>query len=264
MAEVTAQTVEVQGLSAQVWRGGSGLNLVLLHGGIGDAELGWNPVWSRLANTYNVIAPDLPGFGKSAPLPEVTYLAMVEWLRRLLDEQGVGRVAVVGNSFGGALARLFAARFADRVSHLVLVDGGAIPKIPAPARALTRLPLLDPMFNMMRQRSFSPAGLNRIFADPAHLTPDFIARCEQSSVSFVQAMRAAGQSPLPHDRTPQSPTLIVWGEEDRLTPTKGAGALQKGIPASQVRMVKNAGHMPQVEQPEEFVSIVKGFVTPPC
>src|SRR5689334_16668505 len=120
MVEVTSHTLEVEGRPARIWRGGggSGRVLLLLHGGIGNAELSWRPVWDQFAEEFEVIAPDLPGFGHTPELPNPSFLALVEWLRHMLDTLGISRVTVIGNSFGATLARFFAARYTDRVSYL--------------------------------------------------------------------------------------------------------------------------------------------------
>jgi pimeloyl-ACP methyl ester carboxylesterase len=132
-----------------VWRGGSGAPLLLLHGGLGDASTHWRWCWNALADGYALYAPDLPGMGgMSAALDTPGYQALVDWTVALLDALGLQQVAVVGNSFGGALARLLAANYPARVSRVLLVNGGRVVGLPG-LRALVRLPgVAGMLFNM--------------------------------------------------------------------------------------------------------------------
>lgn len=259
MGQVLERKLTVQERPARVWRGGSGPALLLLHGGFGDARLHWEPVWTALADSFTVAAPDLPGFGGTAPLPNASFSAFADWVSTLMETLGFPRSIVVGNSFGGGVARLYAAANPARVVRLILVNGGALPHIPGPARFLMRLPLVgDWTFEMIRRRTFSPAGLRPLFADNRRFTPDFIARSQKESRGFVRAMRQAALADMPARQTPLSPTLLLWGEADRFAPLSRARELAAVIPGAQLQSIP-AGHMPQIERPAEFVAAVRQF-----
>lgn len=256
MFEVLPQTVEVEGRPARIWRGGSGRVLLLIHGGIGNAELSWRSVWDIFAEEFDVIAPDLPGFGHTEPLPQPSFLNLVEWLRHMLDALGVSRISLIGNSFGASLARLFAARYTDRVSFLVLADGGLVPSLPVIARAASRLPIFEHMGN----RTYSDRDIARALADPSNITPEFIEVSRSVSQPFAQTMRKISQAPVPRDTVPQSPTLVIWGAADRISSPRTANNIAASIPAARSHLIQGAGHMPQVERPEEFVLAVTEFM----
>ncbi len=257
---IHAQTLTVQNRPTRVWRGGDGPALLLVHGGLGDAQLHWETVWEPLAETFTVLAPDLPGFGETAPLPNANFPALAQWLVDLMETSGLPQTLVVGNSFGGGVARLLAAQHPAQVVGLTLVNGGALPELPPFATTLMRLPgLSDWLFDQMRRATFSRSGLRPLFADQKFLTPSFITRSQQASTGFVRAMREAAFTPTPAHKTPPGRTLILWGEADRFAPLASARKLAAAIPHAQLQTLPQAGHMPQIEQPAAFIAAIQKF-----
>ncbi|MGB8648375.1 MAG: alpha/beta hydrolase [Anaerolineae bacterium] len=271
MDSVTPQLIRIAARSVRVWGGGTGPALLLLHGGIGDAEQHWAPVWDQLAADFTIAAPDFPGFGGSAPLPDARFGDWVEWTLRVIELLNLQEVSLVGNSFGAGLARLVAAKYPDRVRRLVaakypdrvrrlvLVDGGHINTLPALLRPLLLLPIAPPLVEWVRKQAFSPDGLHRMVFNESLLTPEFIANAEAGSHAYVSIMRQALLGDLPPEQTPRGPTLVIWGAEDRLSSLDRGRAIAAAIPGSALRIMPAAAHMPQIEQPEEFVRLVKEF-----
>ena len=254
------QNITLSGQSMHFWHGGTGPGLLLLHAAWGDAEMSWSSVWNQLSTTFMVIAPDLPGFGQSPGLPRPSLSAMANLLQKLLNALNVNRVITVGNSFGAAVAIQFAGDFSNTVSRLVLVNGGYVPPIPGLARKLVALPLLNQGFRMLiRRLSFSSHALKRSFVDAPKLAPGFLERIRQhalaySKVAFDTIMNSTGvlAKPAVH-------TLLLWGAQDGLMPLKQARALQHSIPGAELVSIEGAGHMPQIERPEEFVASIIGL-----
>ena len=107
---VSQQTITIEGRQAKYWSGGSGKPLVLIHGGLGDAYQQWHTCFEALEPHFQIIAPDLPGFGVSAPLPMPSYQNYLNWLQLLLDMLNIGGpLLLMGHSFGSVLSRFFAA-----------------------------------------------------------------------------------------------------------------------------------------------------------
>jgi len=254
------QNIILSGHRMHFWRGGTGPGLLLLHAAWGDAEMSWSRVWSQLSSTFMVIAPDLPGFGQSSGLPRPSLAAMAQLLRQLLDALNVDRVITVGNSFGAAIAIQFAGDFPNTASHLVLVNGGYIPPISGLARKLIALPLLNQGFRLLiRQLSFSSYALKRSFVNAPKLPPDFFEKILQNAlpyakITFNTIMNSTGPLAMP-----PVPTLLLWGAQDGLMPLKQAQALQRWIAGAELIPIAGAGHMPQVERPEEFVASIKSL-----
>lgn len=260
------ELIRIAARQVRVWRGGpgnaagAGRNLFLLHGGFGDARWHWNTVWDTLAANFRVAAPDLPGFGSTVELPNASFAELIEWTARVQELVGMSQAVFVGNSFGAGLARLYASAYPERVTHLVLVDGGQIPRVPRFARALMGAPFLTPVFEILRRQAFSEKGVRSAFGNPAAVTPEVVSASQEASHGFVNLMRRVGLSHVPRQQTPRAPTLLVWGEHDKVTRVGRAREIAAEIPNARLAVIKNAGHMPQLEDPLSFVKIVSDFV----
>lgn len=265
MTSVISQDIVVQGKPARVWRGGSGDPLVLLHGGLGDAEFHWRANFEALAQSHDVIAPDLPGFGASAAIPQPSYQAYLNWLQHLFETHHLlDQLRIVGNSFGGALARLYAAAHPDEVRQLVLVDGGIIREAPGCAQPLFRIPGLSSLLlEQVRRRAYSPQALKSYIYDEWRIPVDYIERAQQASYGFVASMRQAALTMPPTLRTPTCPTLVVWGEADTLSSPEAGRTLAQSIPHAQFELIKKAGHLPQLEQADLFNDLILNFLSNP-
>jgi pimeloyl-ACP methyl ester carboxylesterase len=259
LSKMQSLVLMLAGRKVHFWKGGSGPALLLLHAAWGDAEMSWSRVWDQLAQSHTVIAPDLPGFGQSEKLSVPTLSGMAAMLKELLEALHLNRAMVVGNSFGAGVAIKFENDHPKMVSKLVLVDGGYMPIIPGFLRTFLSLPGVNQGFRaLIRSVTFSRKTLKRSFAKPSKLPAGFLEKIEQttmaySRISFDTIMNHS--SPL---TKPTVPTLLVWGAEDGLATLKQADALQKWIPKARLITIDNAGHMPQVEKPEEFVAAMMG------
>lgn len=252
------QDLKLAGRKVHFWKGGDGPGLLLIHAAWGDAEMSWGPVWDQLCRTFTVIAPDLPGFGRSAALPRPSLSAMAAAVRELLDALHLDRVTIVGNSFGAGVAIELANEYPKIVSRIVLVNGGYMPVIPGILKKFIALPLINALFRaLIRKLTFSDSALNRSFKDPAKLPPGFFEEIRRnapaySRISFDTIMNMT--EPLAR---PAVPVLLLWGARDGLATLKQAHAIQKSMRGAELVTIDGAGHMPQVEQPEEFVEEIK-------
>ncbi len=259
---VSQQTIAIEGRHAKFWLGGTGKPLVLLHGGLGDARQHWQPTFEALADRFQILAPDLPGFGVSDPLPMPSYQSYLSWLTYLLELLNIGGpIVLMGNSFGATLARLYTAENTSYVARLILIDGGHITDANGCLRALFRVPGLNGLIlELMRQMSYSTGSLKRAVQDEARLTPDFIAAARAASPGFVAVMKQLGLSSTPTLRTPTCPTLVVWGEADRLSLPAAGRQIAAEIPGAKFSLIPTAGHLPQIEQPAAFHALVAPFL----
>ena len=241
------------------WRGGKGRTIVLLQGGMADAGFHWSPVRDELAKHYDVIAPDLPGFGRSQNISRANWKMLSKWLAGFLDQVKVDRAAIVGNSFGGTLARAFACERPSRVTQLVCVNGGQFIALPAIVRLYLRTPMAALMWRHRNRDGMNEQAIRNMFADPNFLSEEQVARCIQSSPALFAILRGC-LAKRPPAGPPQVPTLILWGADDRHTPLDRADALQRELPASRLVTIPGAGHLPQLEQPDAFVAALRDFL----
>lgn len=261
-ARVREISVDVEGEAARVFVGGSGAPLLLVHGGWGGASLHWGPVFERLAERFAIVAPDLPGVGRTDRAPLGSLGAYARWLNALLDALAVPSAWCAGNSFGASVACRFASDFRERCRGLVLVNGFPMPPTPPLLRWLGERPFGRRLVRSVEKRvAYSPAALKRAFSDPARVPEELQRLVRAVSPPQVDAMAAVlvqGGSPPPRD----TPTLFLWGEDDHLpgTSAQAARKLHASWAGSRLAFVPRAGHLPQVENPEAFVEALAAFI----
>jgi pimeloyl-ACP methyl ester carboxylesterase len=257
---VQSRDISLSGHTVHFWKGGAGPGLLLLHAAWGDAEMSWSRTWEQLSRAYTVVAPDLPGFGRSSPLQKPCLSDMAKRLKELIDILHLNQVIAVGNSLSAAVAIQFANDYPNAVSHLVLVNGGYLPLVPGPIRKIIALPIVNQVFRrLIRHLTFSLQTLKRSFADPSRLPDGFIETIQgnapvYSRISFDTVMNMT-ESPA----KPSVPTLLVWGAQDGLATMKQAREMLKWIPGARLVTIEGAGHMPQVERPQEFAEVIMGL-----
>ncbi len=241
----------------QVWRGGAGPGLLFLHGF--EAHPGDAPFLQRLAEARSVVAPEHPGFGDSEGFDHIDdILDMTLYYRQFIEAACDGPVDIVGHSLGGMFAAEIAAVCPQLVRRVVLVApfGLWVDETPIPdlfvmsPNQLQRAMWSDPESHASQQ-ALSSATNGR--SGPAAI----VARASNLS--------AAGKFlwPIPdrglRKRLPliKAPTLIIAGAADGLVPPRYAEEFRGLIPGSRTAVIEGAGHMPMLEQPEDFHRLVE-------
>jgi pimeloyl-ACP methyl ester carboxylesterase len=251
----------LSGKKLHVWIGGTGPALLLLHAAWGDAEMSWAPVWRDLGQSFTVIAPDLSGFGASDPTDVRSLSATVLVLKELLDNLKIDRAIVAGNSFGAANAIEFASTLPERTLHLVAVNGTNLPIMPAFLKKLISLPVLEERFRMfMRTMSFSDRAFSKAFSNRDILPAGFFDRISRYEEKHSRIVFESFMNQTAPQKRPVVPATIIWGMKDRLVPHYQLAKLRKWLASPRFVPIEDAGHMPQVERPAEFVDAVKSVV----
>ena len=269
--------ISIHGHQIAYRRGGQGPVLLLLHG-IAGSSLTWVPAMRLLQSDYTVLAPDFQGHGASEkPLGDYSLGNLASAMRDFLSLLGIDRATVVGQSFGGGVAMQFSYQFPERCERLVLVDAGGLGReVHWILRLITLpgveyvLPALFPAF--VRNwgdpvvRFFGRRGIRN--AQAAEMWRSYKSLTEgESRRAFVRTMRSVidpgGQSVSAVDRlylAAHMPTLIVWGEHDRIIPLDHAYLAHEAIPNSRLDVMEGVGHYPHVEEPVRFVEILRDFL----
>jgi pimeloyl-ACP methyl ester carboxylesterase len=231
----------------RVFSGGGGAPVVLLHGA-GDQAGGWAKVAPRLAKSFTVVAVDLAGHGESAPasgsIPFATLLAGFDGAMKEIPQ---GKVTLVGNSLGAWVATVWAKEHADRVGHLVLVNGG---------------PLLGDRPDLTLQpkdRAEADKTLAALRDPSAPMVPDFVVddiiRAAATGPIARLAAEAKGMPAYLLDGKLSGfdvPVDLLWGASDRLLSVDYAKRLAAQLPAARLTTIDRCGHAPQVECAERF------------
>jgi pimeloyl-ACP methyl ester carboxylesterase len=238
-----------------------GRALLLLHG-LGTAEMNWQGVMPMLAENFHVLAPDLPGYGDSAVLPDMRLQPLMQWLKTLLDRAGIQQAVVVGSStIGGLIARLFAAGEPQYVPAAILVNGGSVPSLPPILRTVANMPVLgDLAFGLLAGSTTSPGAINRMVHVASVKTPELNQQVRASGNSVSGMLRLVARDPLPANRSPLVPTMLLWGADDQLATLDEAEKIKATIPGSTLSPIADCGHLPQLEASEVFVWQVQQFV----
>ncbi len=251
--------------------------LLLLHG-IGRSLEDWTEQIERLSGRFYVIAVDLPGFGRSArrdgPADLATVADGVAGALAALDEDRPCHV--IGNSLGGAVAMQLLASHPDLVASLILVNSAGFG---AEVTALLRMLSLPGIGRRLATRS-TPAGARlmerRLFADPSLATRERIDHAlsiaaQPGTGEFLLEMAnhlGTMRGVRPQWRTEllaavaahPRPTLLIWGDRDRILPAAHLAAAHRQFPDAQVHLFTATGHMPQIERADEFADLVTAFV----
>ena len=260
---VTQTTVSVHNgmFNVPIYRAGKGETLLFLHGAGGMAA-GFTPDLTALAESYDVIAPVLPGWDDTDGLEQIDDIHdMMFFLQDLCDALGLKQTNVMGHSIGGMFAAEFAAARPDMVKKLVLISpvGFWIQETPV-ADFFSALPQELP--GLLFGDPTGPAA-QAMMVPPAN--DDELA---QSIYLQMANMSATGKFiwPIPDKGLKKrayrisARTLILWGDSDRLTPPAYGPVFQKAIAKSNLVTIAGAGHMLPLEKTGELVSEVKAFL----
>ena len=264
-AGLAKKTTEIDGHEIAYLVGGEGPPLVLLHG-FGADKNHWPQAVRNLTNHFTVYAPDLPGFGESSQLNSARYTGFdqVERVRAFVESLHLGKIHIGGNSMGGYIAGLYANRYKEDVESLWLL---------APAGVLSAerselMELLDTGENALLIDG--PDAYDRLVDlcfSRAPYVPGPFKRCIYAkSVEDRQfheklfADMIADPQPLEELLAGSTiPTLIVWGDEDRVLHPSGASFLAAAMANAKVQIMRSMGHLPMLERPVETEFLYMDF-----
>jgi pimeloyl-ACP methyl ester carboxylesterase len=248
---------------------GRGTPVILLHGSGGEGAR-WMPTIKGLASEFRVIAPDQIGWGNSEK-PMTIYHSGVfaEFLARFMKEIGVPKAALVGQSMGAGVALQMAVSYPQLVDRMVLVNGGGFrsandpPRTGAPdwhARQIANAGTLAESREYLEKMYY-----NHSLISDKLVEDNLVLRLRSAyTAEAVQIANARGLGGITEEqvRGIKTPTLLVWGANDKLSPVVNADKLNAAIPGSRKVLIDKAGHYPFIEHPEQFNQAVREFLKP--
>jgi pimeloyl-ACP methyl ester carboxylesterase len=246
---------------------GAGPTVFLIHGHPLDHTM-WRPQVKFLASKYRLIVPELRGYG-TTPLPtgkQVTLLDdFAEDILALADHLNIERFAIVGLSLGGQITLETWRQAPDRIRALVLADTFA--SHDTPEQKQTRLDTAD-RFDREGFGNFATESLHKMMT-PANAqafpaVAEHVMRMVHDSDPHGAAAalrgRTARRDYIPLLSQITVPSLIIVGREDAFTPVRLSEEMQRGIPGSRLEVIEGSGHMANLERPDEFNSLLGGFL----
>jgi pimeloyl-ACP methyl ester carboxylesterase len=242
--------ISVNGIELAYERHGKGTPLVLLHGYPLDHHL-WDEVAPLLKDTFDLIIPDLRGFGESTTVNAVyTMNDFASDVAGLLDQLGIQRAAIAGHSMGGYVALAFARLYPERVSGLALVSSQVFADPPDRKEG--------------RYKSAADVAEKGIGGVVEIMTPKFTSNPQwqafarkimeaQQPAAYIGALKAMAEraDAAPLVSTMQYPVVLIHGDADVLIPIERAREVKALIPEAHLVEISGAGHMPMCEAPGE-------------
>ncbi len=268
--DTSTRYIEVGGTSLRVRDSGDphAPAVIFLHG-FGSSLETWEPWAQSLSAHYRVVRFDLPGSGLSEPdrSGDYTDTRSLSLMAGLMDRLGIENAALVGNSMGGRIAWRFAAAYPSRVRKLVLIspDGFA-----SPGFEYGKAPQVPAVLKLMKYflpRTLLRSNLAAAYADPARLSDSVVDR--YYDLLLAPGNRAAMISrmqqsilvePIPILRNLQTPTLLLWGKQDRLIPFANSADYLSALPHASLVEFPDLGHVPHEEAPDESLQPLAQFL----
>jgi len=238
-----------------------GKNLILMHG-IGASAERWSRIIPALSKYFHVITPDIVGFGYSdKPTVEYTMDFFLDFFNRFLDNLNVKKASIIGSSFGGHLATEFAIKFNRKVDKMVLAAPAGLMRTSTPTLdgyiMAALYPTYENAYNAFREMAHDPDAVTE------EIVLDFVNRMRlpNAKYAFMSTLLGMRYAPKLQGRMGKiiSPTLLVWGDGDRMIPVQYAKEYNE-IPDSELVVIKNCGHTPYVEKPLTFSKLVLKFL----
>jgi pimeloyl-ACP methyl ester carboxylesterase len=276
-----AQTPQVQytrvgQINTRFWALGDEGSTVLLIHGIGGSLEDWMLNANALARHHRVCAVDLVGSGHSDK-PSVSYSSsyLAQFVNDFMEAQNIDRASLIGHSLGGGVSLQFTIQFPDKVDKLVLVNSAGLGKEVSILFRLPTLPILGELLTRPSRKGTANL-LKACVHDPAVVTDELIELAYSLAVlpgaqnAFLSTVRTLGnfrgirkdvlRSIVDNLGTITAPTLVFWGQQDRILPVAHAYIAEKRIPNARLHIFNPCGHLTQLERPEEFNSLVLEFL----
>jgi len=279
LADPDSRFVDINGVTVHYKETGQGEPVFILLHGFGASEFSWREVMEPLSSSGRVIAYDRPAFGLTERPLEGNWTGTnpysvqgnVELLDGLMNELGVEKAILVGNSAGGEVAAAYALEHPERVQGLVLVDpavgGGRIPQWAVSIMALPQIRNLAPLLVRSIAGEMGNDTIRQAWHDPSRIDPDVYEgyrrplkanNWDKALYEFTIAGKTDNYSGRLADLS--MPVLVVTGDDDRVVPTKQSIQLSREIPGAELVVLKDCGHVPQEECPDQFMTSVQAFL----
>jgi pimeloyl-ACP methyl ester carboxylesterase len=264
--DLTIKSVNIPDFKIVYAEGGTGDTIIMLHGFGGNKD-NWLYLAKYFTPNYRVIIPDLPGFGDSSKPQNAKYniMSQVERLNLFAKELKLTKFHIVGNSMGGGIAGNYAADYPEMVKTLTLFDASGVN---APTKSEYFL-LLEKGINPLIIEDVNDYDklLKFCFVKPPEL-PSFIKKYLAKQAVEAGPLNKNIFNDIMTDKfilesklnKITAPTLIVWGDSDRVLPISSVPIFEKNIKNSKSVIIKECGHLPMMEKPRETAAAYYDFL----
>ncbi|HLD68533.1 MAG TPA: alpha/beta hydrolase [Pseudomonas sp.] len=268
LAGLTLKQAQVGDLSIHYYEGGpaNGETLLMIHG-FGANKDNWLRFAKHFTSRYHVIALDLPGFGDSSK-PDASYDVgtQVERVAAFSKALGIAKLHLIGNSMGGHIAALYAARYPEQVLSAALLDNAGVES-PQKSEMFQRLERGEPNPLVVKTPEDFPRLLAFVFVAapplPETLQQHFAQQAMTNSALYEKIFSHLVERYIPLEpELPkiEAPTLLLWGDQDRVLHVSSIEVMRPLLKKPSVVIMKDCGHVPMLERPEETASHYQAFL----
>lgn len=268
LAGLSERQVELGDLSIHYYEGGPARaeTLVMIHG-FGANKDNWLRFARNFTERYHVIALDLPGFGDSdRPSGSYDVGTQAERLESFIKTLELGRVHLVGNSMGGHIAGIFAARYPQQVRSLALFDNSGVTP-PNQSELFRVIEAGQPNPLVVRNAEDYQRMLDFVFVVPPVLPDSVRAYLAERSIAneahYDEVFRHLRERYIPLEpELPriEAPTLLLWGDRDRVLDISSIEVMKPLLKKPSVVIMQNCGHAPMIERPDETARHYQAFL----
>ncbi len=270
-ADLVKKEVQVDGQKIVYLEGGKGETVLLLHGFGGNKDA-WT-AFAKYFKGYHLVIPDIPGFGESAQVPTYSYDIdnQVERIARFIEVLKLDTFHIAGNSMGGAFAAIYSAAHPEKVLTIALMNTAGAPS-PNKSEFVMQLEKGHNLFRIRNTEDYNrlmdlifvkrptiPASFRKILAADWISNTEFNMKIWNDMLSG-EVSEVSEFSVGPALSKIDTPVLIIWGDQDKLTDIAGVALLEKNLKKYKTVIMKDTGHVPPIEKPEETAKIYRNFL----
>lgn len=269
-AAAPSQFMTLNGMKIHYRDEGVGTPIVLIHG-TGSSLHTWEDWTKDLVEDYRVIRLDIPAYGLTGQDPQKRYSSKdyVDLLDAFLAKLKVDKFHLAGNSLGGLISWLYASYHPEKVDKLVLLDPSGFPFKDTPmVIKMAKTPILNAFIRYVTPRSFIEKNLKEVYYDKTLIKETTTNRYydltlfEGNRAAFIDRAYIEREDYTERLKLIQTPTLILWGENDEWIPVSDAAKFKANLSNASVVIMPKTGHVPMEERPKESLAFVTNFLHP--
>jgi pimeloyl-ACP methyl ester carboxylesterase len=244
--------------------------IVLIHGTSSSLHT-WDSIVPALVGKKRIIRLDLPAFGLTGPHPQRDYSINFynQFIDAFLNAIGIQQYFIAGNSLGGSIAWNQALAYPNKVKQLILINSGGYPKKNEKGNIgfkLASTPVVGDVLLKFTPRGIIRKSVEDVYSDKTKVSEDLVNRYydlllregnRQATLDIFKNRKFGGSEKI---KNIQTPTLIIWGEDDQLIDVSNAYLFQKDIRNSQLVILPKTGHVPMEENPSAFLAAINQFI----
>ncbi len=259
--------VTINGMNVHYRDQGSGFPLVLVHGTFSSLHT-WDGWTNVLKDEFRVIRMDLPGFGLTGPATgnSINMETYTSFMDSFLEMARVERCHMAGNSLGGRITWNYAAARPEKLAKIILIDPAGYAHEPPFAIGLARCPVTAFLMRYITPRFMFKISMKEVYGDDSKITKELVDRYfnltlrEGNRRALIEGLKNVEITDSPNIEKVSTPTLIMWGSEDRWIPPEHGKRFNEDIENSRLIMYEGVGHVPMEEIPEKSARDAREFL----